>query len=97
MHRCSFKNFREDYCRFDDYVVLENLDIVKSLHDCQESCRNRPICEFFLYHESTKVCHLEGSQRRDCDIVHGPPDPPYGDCLTANKIPFRASLPGSSI
>jgi len=87
-------NFREGYCRFEDYVILENLQFVQSLEHCQEACRHRPDCKFFLYEEKDKVCHLEGSQKRNCDVVHGLPNPPFGDCLSANKIPFtvHASL-----
>ena len=83
-----FKNFREGYCRFEAYVILENLQFVQSLEHCQEACRHRPDCKFFLYEEKDKVCHLEGSQKRNCDVVHGLPNPPFGDCLSANKIPF---------
>jgi len=81
-------NFREGYCRFEDYVILENLQFVQSLEHCQEACRHRPDCKFLLYEEKDKVCHLEGSQKRNCDVVHGLPNPPFGDCLSANKIPF---------
>lgn len=84
-------NFREGYCRFEDYVVLENLETVQSLTLCQQACRHRPNCEFFVYEKKDQICHLQGGVKRDCDIVHGLPEPSFAGCLTENKIPFKSS------
>ena len=86
-----FKNFREGYCRFEDYVVLENLETVRSLTLCQQACQHRPNCEFFVYEKKDHICHLQGGVKRDCDIVHGLPEPSFAGCLTDNKIPFKSS------
>ncbi len=92
-----FKNFREGYCRFDDDIMLENLESVQSLTHCQETCRRQPDCEFVLYEAKNQVCHLKESRSRDCDVIYGPPDPLFGDCLIDKKIPFRAFTPGTPI
>ena len=81
-------NFREDYCRFESSSLLENLEDIGSLGDCQLACSYISKCDFFLYDVSKRVCKLNTNafHFRKCDIVHGSPTPDFQSCLDSNQV-----------
>jgi len=84
-------NFREDYCRFD-FSLLENLDDIDSLSECQLACEYVSNCSYFLYDNPSKTCKLytEESIQRTCDIIHGTPEPDINTCIEQGKISWAA-------
>jgi len=84
-------NFREDYCRFD-FSLLENLDDIDSLSECQLACEYVSNCSYFLYDNPSKTCKLytEESIQRTCDIIHGTPEPDINTCIEEGKISWAA-------
>jgi len=86
-------NFREDYCRFD-FSLLENLDDIDSLSECQLACEYVSNCSYFLYDNPSKTCKLytEESIQRTCDIIHGTPEPDINTCIEQGKISWAAQV-----
>jgi len=84
-------NFREDYCRFD-FSLLENLDDIDSLSECQLACEYVSNCSYFLYDNPTKTCKLytDESSQRICDIIHGTPEPNFNTCIEEGYIPWAS-------
>jgi len=84
-------NFREDYCRFD-FSLLENLDDIDSLSECQLACEYVSNCSYFLYDNPTKTCKLytDESSKRICDIIHGTPEPDFNTCIEEGYVPWAS-------
>lgn len=83
-------NFREDYCRFD-MDLLDNLEHVLDITQCQMACQHRTHCNFFVYFQHDHVCKLQTTNfaNRVCDIVHGTPDPDFQTCLDDSKVSWN--------
>jgi len=80
-------NFREDYCRFE-FTLLDNLESIQTLEDCQTACSYLTNCTFFFYDKDAKICKVNTSsiENRVCDMVHGTKEPALKDCLDAGKV-----------
>ena len=91
---CNFQNFREDYCRFE-FTLLDNLESIQTLEDCQTACSYLTNCTFFFYDKDAKICKVNTSsiENRVCDMVHGTKEPALKDCLDAGKVQW--SNPGN--
>jgi hypothetical protein len=50
-------NFREDYCRFE-FNLLDNLEDIQSLSECQKACQYLTNCTYFVYSAPKKVCKV---------------------------------------
>ncbi len=46
----------------------------------QFACLFVPTCNYFLYDVDLTDCELFDSEKRDCDLLRGPPKPDYNDC-----------------
>jgi hypothetical protein len=55
--------------------MLENLEAITSASQCQFACLFVPKCQYFLYDIDLKNCELFDSEKRDCDLIRGPPKP----------------------
>merc|ERR1711996_108958 len=80
-------NFREDYCRFE-FSLLDNLESIQTIQDCQKACQYLTNCTFFIYDAPSKICKLNTDplDKRICDIVHGSKEPSLQKCLDDEKI-----------
>lgn len=90
-------NFREDYCRFD-FSLLDNLEDIDSLNECQLGCQYVNNCSYFLYDNPTKTCKLytNESSRKICDIIHGTPEPDFNGCVANGYIPWASNTTDST-
>ena len=79
------QNFREGRCRYQGHL-LEHLDNCKNAEVCQTACRVLTKCEYFNYDMQLKDCELITSTSRNCDLVRGPPEPDYDECLESGNI-----------
>jgi len=82
-------NFREDYCRFE-FSLLDNLEAIEKIEDCQLACQYLTNCTFFIYDSPSKICKLNTDpfNKRICDIVHGSKEPSLQQCLDDGEIPW---------
>ena len=60
--------------------MLEHLERLVPLSECQEACVHLPGCEYYVYDIDTEDCELLAAPTRKCDILRGPPTPSYEDC-----------------
>jgi hypothetical protein len=74
------KVFVEGYCRFEGNL-LEHLEMIETVDQCQFACKIVPNCNYFLYDVELQDCELFDSEKRDCDLLRGPPKPAVTDCL----------------
>jgi len=83
-------NFREDYCRFE-FNLLENLENIGSLSDCQLGCQYIGNCTYFVYDNPTNTCKLNtlATNKPVCDIIHGTPEPEFNSCI--NDLDWASS------
>jgi len=83
-------NFREDYCRFE-FNLLENLENIGSLSDCQLGCQYIGNCTYFVYDNPTNTCKLNtlATNKPVCDIIHGTPEPAFNSCI--NDLDWASS------
>jgi len=83
-------NFREDYCRFE-FSLLDNLEQIQSIQDCQTACEYLTNCTFFIYDTPSKICKLNTNplDTRTCDIVHGNKEPSLQGCMDDGKIQWN--------
>ena len=82
-------NFRQDYCRFE-FALLDNLEAIQSTEHCQQACEYLTNCTFFLYDQPSKTCKVNANsfENRVCDIIHGPNEPSFQECLDDAMIPW---------
>ena len=68
--------------------MLHNLENIESLSGCQWACEHIQDCSYFVYDTEMNVCTLSynGTQARKCDIVHGPKEPLFEDCVCNQSI-----------
>ena len=87
-----FQNFRQDYCRFD-FSLLENLEDIETLSECQEACEYISNCSYFVYDNPNKICKLNTmeSSRRICDIIHGTPEPDFNACVNDGHLDWAST------
>jgi len=80
-------NFREDYCRFE-FTLLDNLENIQTIGDCQTACSYLTNCTFFVYDKPSEICKVNTAsiENRVCDIVHGTKVPSLQGCIDAGKI-----------
>jgi len=85
-------NFREDYCRFE-FSLLENLEDIETLSECQLACQYINNCSYFVYDAPTKICKLNtiASSRPICDIVHGTPEPDFNSCVNDGNLDWASN------
>jgi len=84
-------NFREDYCRFE-FSLLENLEEIESLSECQLACQYINNCSYFVYDSPSKICKLNTQlSQKTCDIIHGTPQPDLNTCISAGKIDWASN------
>merc|ERR1712038_102982 len=85
-------NFREDYCRFE-FSLLENLEDIETLSECQLACQYINNCSYFVYDAPTKICKLNtiASSRPICDIIHGTPEPDFNSCVNAGHLNWASN------
>jgi len=84
-------NFREDYCRFE-FSLLENLEEIDSLSECQLACQYINNCSYFVYDSPSKICKLNTQlSQKTCDIIHGTPQPDLNTCLSGGKIDWASN------
>jgi len=85
-------NFREDYCRFE-FSLLENLENIESLSECQMACDYINNCTYFVYDNPTKICKLNtlASSRPVCDIIHGTPEPDFNTCVNDGHLEWASN------
>jgi len=84
-------NFREDYCRFE-FSLLENLEEIDSLFDCQLACQYINNCSYFVYDSPSKICKLNTQlSQKTCDIIHGTPQPNLNTCISSGKIDWASN------
>jgi hypothetical protein len=72
--------FVEGYCRYEGNL-LEHLEKIESAIQCQFACSFVPKCNYFLYDIDLKDCELLDDEKRDCDLLRGPPSPDLLDCF----------------
>ena len=91
-HSSLLQNFREDYCRFE-FSLLENLEQIGSLSECQLACQYITNCSYFVYDKPTKICRLNTlkSNRPICDIIHGTPEPDFNTCVNDGHLIWASS------
>jgi len=83
-------NFREDYCRFE-FSLLENLEEIDSLSECQLACQYINNCSYFVYDSPSKICKLNTQlSQKTCDIIHGTPQPDLNTCISGGKIDWAS-------
>ena len=87
-----FQNFREDYCRFE-FSLLENLEDIETLSECQLACEYINNCSYFVYDRPTKICKLNtmASNRPVCDIIHGTPEPDFNTCVNDGQLDWASN------
>ena len=87
-----FQNFRQDYCRFG-FSLLENLEDIETLSECQEACEYVNNCSYFVYDSPTKICKLNtmASNRPVCDIIHGTPEPDFNTCVNDGQLDWASN------
>jgi len=85
-------NFREDYCRFE-FSLLENLEDIETLSECQLACEYINNCSYFVYDRPTKICKLNtmASNRPVCDIIHGTPEPDFNTCVNDGQLDWASN------
>jgi len=85
-------NFREDYCRFE-FSLLENLEDIATLSECQLACEYINNCSYFVYDSPTKICKLNtmASNRPVCDIIHGTPEPDFNTCVNDGQLDWASN------
>jgi len=85
-------NFREDYCRFE-FSLLENLEDIETLSECQLACQYINNCSYFVYDAPTKICKLNtiASSRPICDIIHGTPEPNFNTCVNDGHLDWASN------
>jgi len=84
-------NFREDYCRFE-FSLLENLEEIDSLSECQLACQYINNCSYFVYDSPSKICKLNTQlSQKTCDIIHGTPQPDLNTCISGGKIDWASN------
>ena len=86
--------FTEGYCTFTG-DILDNLDDIFDINICQTVCKLNQLCEYFLYDTELKDCKTYKSVTRDCDIIRGPPSPPY-DPQECQGTPSTTQKPTTS-
>merc|ERR1712038_843245 len=86
-------NFREDYCRFE-FSLLENLEDIETLSECQLACQYINNCSYFVYDAPTKICKLNtiASSRPICDIIHGTPEPDFNSCVNDGQLDWASNV-----
>ena len=72
--------------------MLHNLEYVESLEGCQWACENIQECSYFVYDKPMNVCTLsyDTFQNRRCDIVHGPKEPLFEQCIDNQELIWHA-------
>jgi len=84
-------NFREDYCRFE-FSLLENLEEIDSLSECQLACQYINNCSYFVYDSPSKICKSNTQlSQKTCDIIHGTPQPDLNSCRSGGKIDWASN------
>ena len=86
-----FQLFTEGYCRYEG-DLLENLEDVSNLKICQLACVLKSECQYFVYDKSIPSCQLRAAPERTCDLLRGPPTPPYGDLNCEGNNPTVPSV-----
>ena len=72
--------FVEGYCRYEGNL-LEHLEKIETVEQCQFACKIVPKCNYFLYDIELEDCELLDAEKRSCDLLRGPPKPAVNDCL----------------
>jgi len=84
-------NFREDYCRYE-FSLLENLEEIDSLSECQLACQYINNCSYFVYDSPSKICKLNTQlSQKTCDIIHGTPQPDLNTCISGGRIDWASN------
>ena len=87
------QNFRQGYCRFK-FDLVEQLEEIMSLGDCQSACGYTNNCSYFLYDVQKRICSLSSvnGNMRNCDITIGTPSPDFQTCLNNGKIEWTPGM-----
>ena len=58
---------------------------VGSANTCQEFCKLRSHCKYWIFHKREDLCILKRDGRRTCTTRGGPKEPSYDQCKNLTK------------
>jgi hypothetical protein len=59
---------------------LEHLDGLATEDQCQLACLFHRDCQYFVYNRDIEECELHDSEKRNCNVIKGPPSPTLEEC-----------------